>query len=458
MTQNFDLFTELLAEQKGDLAAGLPGPRQAGGRGHRAQPRSGQPAAHLREHELDRQGAEPGRPDPQLHPHGPGARAPDPALRAVLAADGGGLRAGGLRHPLRQLHAPLPHGEDGRDPARARGLRGVQGLRPHARPCATAGVEALVEGHPRLRPATSARWRSGSEPDADAEAGLPRPARAEGGCGLPVPAGAVPRLRERRAQRSRLRCSGAAGRGLRVPPRHLRHPHQLDEQDLRHLRARRSRRTATSRASRRTSSRCPPIAASPATRSSAATCTPATSTTSAAAATGCAGWRTTAARSACRWTNTPSSTSCRRTRTSRRRGSRRSARSGSASSRQWLHTLGNLTLTGYNAEYSDRPFAEKRDMAGGFKREPAQAQRRARPARRVERRRDPGARRAARRSGARRCGPRRSSMPQRLAAYQPRRRRDRRLHHRDHPHLLRPGRCARCSRPSARRCSRSIPA
>lgn len=37
---------------------------------------------------------------------------------------------------------------------------------------------------------------------------------------------------------------------------------------------------------------------------------------------------------------------------------------------QWLHTLGNLTLTGYNAEYSDRPFAEKRDMTGGFKESP----------------------------------------------------------------------------------------
>ena len=34
----------------------------------------------------------------------------------------------------------------------------------------------------------------------------------------------------------------------------------------------------------------------------------------------------------------------------------------------WLHTLGNLTLTGYNSEYSDRPFLEKRDMAGGFRR------------------------------------------------------------------------------------------
>ena len=28
----------------------------------------------------------------------------------------------------------------------------------------------------------------------------------------------------------------------------------------------------------------------------------------------------------------------------------------------WLHTLGNLTLTAYNADYSDRPFVEKRDM------------------------------------------------------------------------------------------------
>ena len=35
-----------------------------------------------------------------------------------------------------------------------------------------------------------------------------------------------------------------------------------------------------------------------------------------------------------------------------------------------LHTLGNLTLTGYNSEYSDRPFREKRDMDGGFKDSP----------------------------------------------------------------------------------------
>jgi uncharacterized protein with ParB-like and HNH nuclease domain/predicted transport protein len=36
----------------------------------------------------------------------------------------------------------------------------------------------------------------------------------------------------------------------------------------------------------------------------------------------------------------------------------------------WLHTLGNLTLTGYNSEYSDRPFPDKRDMPGGFKESP----------------------------------------------------------------------------------------
>jgi uncharacterized protein with ParB-like and HNH nuclease domain/predicted transport protein len=36
----------------------------------------------------------------------------------------------------------------------------------------------------------------------------------------------------------------------------------------------------------------------------------------------------------------------------------------------WLHTLGNLTLTGYNAEYRDRPFVDKRDMPGGFKESP----------------------------------------------------------------------------------------
>lgn len=36
----------------------------------------------------------------------------------------------------------------------------------------------------------------------------------------------------------------------------------------------------------------------------------------------------------------------------------------------YLHTLGNLTLTGYNSEYSDRPFYEKRDIEGGFRESP----------------------------------------------------------------------------------------
>lgn len=33
---------------------------------------------------------------------------------------------------------------------------------------------------------------------------------------------------------------------------------------------------------------------------------------------------------------------------------------------QYLHTMGNLTLTGYNSELSDRPFGQKKTIAGGF--------------------------------------------------------------------------------------------
>jgi uncharacterized protein with ParB-like and HNH nuclease domain/predicted transport protein len=33
---------------------------------------------------------------------------------------------------------------------------------------------------------------------------------------------------------------------------------------------------------------------------------------------------------------------------------------------KYLHTLGNLTLTGYNSEYSDKSFKEKKSMKGGF--------------------------------------------------------------------------------------------
>lgn len=35
--------------------------------------------------------------------------------------------------------------------------------------------------------------------------------------------------------------------------------------------------------------------------------------------------------------------------------------------KKYLHTIGNLTLTAYNSEMSDRPFLEKMDMQGGFK-------------------------------------------------------------------------------------------
>ena len=34
--------------------------------------------------------------------------------------------------------------------------------------------------------------------------------------------------------------------------------------------------------------------------------------------------------------------------------------------KKYLHTLGNLTLTGYNSELSDRPFSEKKSIIGGF--------------------------------------------------------------------------------------------
>ncbi len=37
---------------------------------------------------------------------------------------------------------------------------------------------------------------------------------------------------------------------------------------------------------------------------------------------------------------------------------------------KYLHTIGNLTLTGYNSEYSNKSFQKKRDMEGGFKDSP----------------------------------------------------------------------------------------
>ena len=37
---------------------------------------------------------------------------------------------------------------------------------------------------------------------------------------------------------------------------------------------------------------------------------------------------------------------------------------------KYLHTLGNLTLTGYNSEYKDKFFTDKKEMKGGFKESP----------------------------------------------------------------------------------------
>ena len=37
---------------------------------------------------------------------------------------------------------------------------------------------------------------------------------------------------------------------------------------------------------------------------------------------------------------------------------------------KYLHTLGNLTLTGYNSEYKDKFFIQKKEMKGGFKESP----------------------------------------------------------------------------------------
>ncbi|WRF78581.1 DUF262 and DUF1524 domain-containing protein [Helicobacter pylori] len=37
---------------------------------------------------------------------------------------------------------------------------------------------------------------------------------------------------------------------------------------------------------------------------------------------------------------------------------------------KYLHTIGNLTLTGYNKEYNNKPFKEKKDMENGFKQSP----------------------------------------------------------------------------------------
>ena len=61
---------------------------------------------------------------------------------------------------------------------------------------------------------------------------------------------------------------------------------------------------------------------------------------------------------------------------------------------KYLHTIGNLTLTGYNPELSDEPFRTKRDMSGGgFRESPLKLNPKSGDARGLERRRDRAARR-----------------------------------------------------------------
>ena len=78
----------------------LPGTREADGRRHRTQSRAGQSSAHLREHEFDGTGAEPGRPHSQLRPDGPRAECAGTAVRRQLAPDGSCLWTRGVRDPL----------------------------------------------------------------------------------------------------------------------------------------------------------------------------------------------------------------------------------------------------------------------------------------------------------------------------------------------------------------------
>ena len=67
---------------------------------------------------------------------------------------------------------------------------------------------------------------------------------------------------------------------------------------------------------------------------------------------------------------------------------------------KYLHTIGNLTLTGYNPELSDRPVQREADDEGRLPRQPAAPEPLPGPARALERGGDPEARRAARRPGA----------------------------------------------------------
>ena len=121
----------------------------------------------------------------------------------------------------------------------------------------------------------------------------------------------------------------------------------------------------------------------------------------------------------------------------------------------WLHTLGNLTLTGYNPEYSDHPFIKKRDMDGGFKESPLKlnqglGQLETWDEEAIEKRADKLSNLALKVWRSPKLPPDvleayRAGVAQSGYTID------------DHPYLV-AGRCKRCSRLSARRCLLSIPA
>ena len=97
-----------------------------------------------------------------------------------------------------------------------------------------AGVDALVADIHAFAGYYCA-MALGQEPDPQARRGLSRPAGTQGGRRLSVPAGALPRLRRGLLTAAETEHDCAAGRELCVPPRRLRHPDELAQQDLRHL-------------------------------------------------------------------------------------------------------------------------------------------------------------------------------------------------------------------------------
>ena len=118
-----------------------------------------------------------------------------------------------------------------------------------------------------------------------------------------------------------------------------------------------------------TSNGYPPTAASPKTRSSRAKSRCAIFTTT-VPATGCADLRITNAKNRCLSTSTQIEHILPQNQNLSQAWRDLLGEEWQGVQESWLHTLGNLTLTGYNSEYSDRPFAEKRDMDGGFRAKP----------------------------------------------------------------------------------------